>query len=121
VHVPDALTEPTQVGDRIGAADDVMTGVEADPDPIGVRRVEQPLDLGRRLDVGTRVRVEDRRVAERRRLIGDRMEDVRQGGPSRVGERGSPRLVGAAAGRVALGRAVDRDAQHVAARLVEFA
>ena len=102
VDVADARAPVAQRLDRVGAADEQVARVDEQVDR---RQLEQPVDLGRRLDVRARVRVEDRREAA---CAGERLgarEAVGEALPAGIVE--PQRRIVLAAARVgeALGRA----------------
>ncbi len=88
----DALTELLEGEHWVATADDVVPDVETDPDPRGVRRGDQAVDLGWRLDIRPGMRVEGQAATSRDRLVGEGVEGLCQLVPGSVAERGVPSL-----------------------------
>ena len=113
--------QPLQCVDRVAATDEEVTDVEADPDPRGVGRGDESVHLGRRLDEGPGMRVEDRRVAQRGGGVGQCVEGIDEAIPARVGEDARAGFGGATGPGRPIGRQVERHAQDLAASLVQEA
>ena len=121
VDVGDPLAEPSEGLDRIAAADEVVADVEADPDPRRIADRHQPVDLRRASPRrsrrgGGRPAGGPRRVPRQPARAG-RPRDRRQASAANRGvfgrrRRGRPRPFPVV-------RAIEGDAQHVAAGIVQ--
>src|SRR5439155_22888886 len=116
VDMRHTLAVPAKGLDWVAPTHRVVADVEAEWKLVHADRGGgQPLDLTGRLHVRPGVGVERDPGTGRAGLVGDRLEKLDRPRPPGVGEPGRARIVRPAGGRVAVRRAVERDAQDLAA------